>query len=212
MDPVPPGDPLLDGPVGQDVVEFETGNGGELCVTVEDVATPVPDEVLVTTTGPVPVGPVLVAVELGNGYGAELDKVEDRPGTPVLQLDEGVKVPVPPLPVGAELLEFEIGYGALLVETPGTVPVPCVPELAGTEVPPDVGPLVLVRFVIGYGAELVETVGSIEPPVPEAEAVGAVPDVGKTQVLELDTGKGTDVLAVPVDPVGPTAELELLIG
>ncbi len=221
---VPPRDPLLlDGPVGQDVVEFEMGNGAELCVAVEDVPTPVPELVLVTTTGPVPVGPVLAVVELGQGYDAELDRVEDRPGPPVLQLDEGtvpVPVPVPPVPVGPEVLEFEIGYGALLVEIPGAVPVPCVPELAGTEGPPDVSPLVLVRFMVGYGAEVVGRV----------ELLGAVPDVGKAQVLELDTGKGIDVLAVPVDPVGtpvpeeigplenpvlpvgPAAELELLIG
>ena len=175
IDPVPPGGPLLDGPVGQDVVVFETGNGGELCVAVDDVPTPVPDLVLVT--GPVPVGPVLAAVELGNGYDAVLDKVADGPGSPVLQLDEGAKVPVPvpvpvpPVPVGAELLEFEIGYGALLVEMPGAVPVPCVPELAGTEVPTEVGPWVLVRFVVGYGAELQEGVGMVE-------LAGAVPDVG----------------------------------
>lgn len=207
-----------------------------------DVDPPVSGVLAVTSIGPVPVGPVLPAVELGNGNGAELNRVEDAP---VPRMVVEVKPPVPPLPVGAMVLEFDSGYGALLGGIPGAVPVP-----RGIEViTQDVGPPVTVWFVRGYGAELLEAPGPDGTPVPElgkgADAVpptddalvalgngnggeldpvrrlvGAVmpPVVGKAQVLELDKGKGGVAVPEgscplrPVPPVGPTAELELLKG
>jgi len=81
-----------------------------------------------TSAGLVPVGPVgpgLPAVELGNGKGAELDRMDDVPGNPVPELGDEVKVPVPPLPVGAERVEeLNMGNGALVVGMPGALPVP----------------------------------------------------------------------------------------
>jgi hypothetical protein len=125
-----------------------------------------------TSTGAVPVGPALTTVELGNGKGAELDRMVEVFGDPVPETVDEVRPPVPPLPVGAMVLEFDSGNGALLVGMPGTLPVPRSPVLRGTDVPIHddgaVGPPVTVWFVRGYGTEvLLEMTGAVEIPVPE---------------------------------------------
>jgi hypothetical protein len=163
VDPgLPPVPHPLDGPVvPQGTVEFWRGKGGEMGVTAGwDVEPPVSGVLAVTSIGPVPVGPALSAVELGKGNGAELNREEDGP---VPRMVVEVKPPVPPLPVGAMLLKFDSGYGALLLGIPGAVPVP-----RGVEVPTqDVGPPVTVWFVRGYGAELGGEPGPDVTPVPE---------------------------------------------
>lgn len=228
VDPMSDPGVLISDPGGD---ETEVYPGGVLGVAAgPDVVTPVPEMVPA-----VPVGPALATVELGSGNGAELNRVEDGPGRPVPKPDEEGKTPVPPLPVGAGILEFDSGYGGLLLGRPGPVPVPANPELRGTEVPAleDVGTPVTVWFVKGNGAEVLELAGAFEIPVPEpvAKLVGAVtpPVVGKAQVLELDQGKGglDEVPGRPVEipvpdgiwpvdhpvpPVGPAAEPELLNG
>ncbi len=231
----PPGSQPLDGLVAsQDCVdvEFGSGYGTGLAKTSElDAATLVTDAVAVTSAGPVPVGPALATVELGRENGAELESVDDGLAGAVPKPEDEEKPPVSRgPPVGARRLEFDSGYGALLaplVEIPGAVPVPCTPELEGTEVPIiredwDVDLPVTVQLVYGIGAELA---GALEIPVPEpvTKLVGAVapPVVGKLRLLELDQGKGGALVLdgagpVPVPnpalPVGPAASEELLMG
>ena len=231
----PPGSQPLDGLVASHDwvdVAFGRGNGTEVAEISElDAATLVSDAVAVTSAGPVPVGPALATVELGRGNGAELKSVDDGLGGAVPKPEDERKPPVSRgPPVGARILEFDSGYGGLLVplaEIPGAVPVPRTPELKGTEVPIiredwDVDFPGTVQLVYGTGPELA---GAPETPVPEpvTKLVGAVapPVVGKLQLLELDQGKGGALVLdgagpVPVPnpalPVGPAASEELLTG
>lgn len=197
-------------------------------VTKGEVDLPVSDAVAVTSPGPVPVGPALPTVELGNGNAGELDRVEDWMGGPVPKRDDEVKPLVPPLPIGATMLEFGIGYGALVLWMPGAVPVPRGPELRGIPVEAPVPePRMddkLVALGNGNGGELnpvARLVGAVTPPVVE-----------RPQLLEFNQGNGADVDDAPgapvktpvpenvscplgtspVPPVGPDARLELLRG
>jgi hypothetical protein len=117
------------------MVEFGSGKGGadELGVSVVDP----------TPAGPVPDGAALPAVELGSGYGTEIDRPDEAEGKPT----------VPALPVANGVVAFGSGYGALLNGTLGPVPVPPTPELKG--IGGAVGPPVAVWFVRAYGGVVV---------------------------------------------------------
>jgi hypothetical protein len=222
-DPVPEPGVLM---IEPGVVAIEVYPGGVLGVTAgPDVATPVPE--IVPT---VPVGPALARVELGNGNGAELNRVEDDPGCPVPKPDEEGMTPVPPLPVGAGILEFDNGYGALLLGTPEPVPVPePVAKLVGAVTPPVVGNAQVLEFDQGKGAVDEGRGCPVETTVPDGiwPVDQPVPPVGPAAELELLNGKGGRLVrdglgrdnepvpspALPVGPaVGPPASEELLIG
>jgi hypothetical protein len=88
------------------------------------------------------------------------------------------------------MLEFDSGYGALLLGMPGTVPVPRKPELRGMEVPNHddeaVGPPVTVWFVKGYGAEVLALAGAVETPVPTPEVRAVLVELGAHTPVEDD--------------------------
>ncbi|KAK4040727.1 hypothetical protein C8A01DRAFT_46014 [Parachaetomium inaequale] len=194
------------------VVELRTGNGteeddenpGMLMVDPGVVlAGAVPEEVMETSTGAVPVGPELTTVELGNGNGAELDRMDDVFGDPVPEAVDEVRPPLrkeddaEPAIVDA-LVALGKGNGAELEP---------VTRLVGAVTPPPVvGKAQVVEFDTGKGAEVEDLPGAqVGTPVPEDGSCpleDPVPPTGPVPSPEL-----------PVGPtVGPAADEELLIG
>ncbi|KAK4164158.1 hypothetical protein QBC43DRAFT_353483 [Cladorrhinum sp. PSN259] len=185
------GDPEPLGPTVE--LTLLCGYGGRLeRMLVVDPDTPVPDESAVP-------GELLLRVEFGIGYGAELTdrtvavvetpelKGEDTvPYALIVVFDNGkggeldtVEIPVPeyvmPEPIGpVEKLEFAVGKGRRLDETWGGTVTSPVPDEDGTlleRAEVAVGPLVVVTFVKGYGAELISEVPVEGCPVPGIDEV-----------------------------------------
>lgn len=195
--PVPTGAQPLEGLVASHgTVEFGSGKGG--ASELDMVA-------LASDEGRVPDGAALPTVELGIGNGATLDETDEN------NPDDGAKLTVPPLPVGHGAVEFDSGYGGLLVGILGAVPVPRSPPVPEAQ---DVGPPVAVWFVRGYGGNELRTVPTLVGPVtrPLVELDhgkgGALADTVPIPVPD----EGSGPLGRPVPPVGPNAELELLRG
>ena len=187
-----------------------------------------------------PVGPAVgpaELVELDNGYGAELEippvgegigPVPELEIVPVMGVVEGRTLPVPAVPVGALLVPFERGKGAVLTGAPEEDPTGVVKNGIVDEPVPGgtpVGAGCEVLLLNGYGAELPDSGRFVDIP-PDGEEPTGLADVpmlpvGPCVTVEFDNGKGAplvgDVKPGPVkleppEPVGEAVVVALVSG